>query len=76
MRKDSKKITMTITGKYLAFLDDLVWNGAYLSKQSAIRAAIVLLMKEHGAFYIVEKIEEAENIDPYSISPLHKPHYM
>lgn len=57
MRKDSKKITMTITGEYLAFLDDLVWNGAYLSIQSAIRAGIRLLMKEHGAFYTLTKIE-------------------
>ena len=61
MRKKTKRVSLVLPKEYLDFVEDLEWRGVYLNKQSAIRAGIRLLMKEHGAFYIYEKTEDVKN---------------
>lgn len=61
MGKRHKRISLSLPKEDMDFLEDLEWRGVYLSKQSAIRAGIRLLMKEHGAVYIYEKTEDVKN---------------
>jgi len=48
MAVEKIRVGLTLTRPYLDALDRLVEVGIYLERQDAIRAALRLLLKEHG----------------------------
>ena len=64
-KKVKRRLSLTLTRRYVEALDQLVEEGIYLEHQVAIRDALRLLFRVHRIepFYsdLVEKVEKVES---------------